>query len=367
MLSLYLGSIYEVHLAENGLAGLELARKLLPDLIISDVMMPELNGFELCRALKQDQGPMSLIPVILLTSEKEKAFKLDGLDAGAHDYLTKPFDRQELLVRVKNLITLHTNEKKLGQALKELRRKDQLLQNDIEKAQTFQQKMLPATFQSSELMVEAIYLPLDLVSGDMYDVFEISKSHIRIMILDSTGHGVHAAMKTMVIMSIYEWLKRQLIEPKELIATLNRESYHKYGRMLSFCACCLDLEIGPEGVLVKYANAGLPPLIRISENNAEPIFKESSVLGINDKITIFSHSFTLHPKESLFAYTDGLIDHRNQNNRLFNLRTLVNLMKKQMLETNNLKQLLKRAVESFDTFMNHQLDDDITLIGVESL
>lgn len=98
-----LESQYNIRLAYDGEAGLIQGQHHLPDLIISDIMMPKLDGIQLCKALKQDIGT-SHIPVIMLTAKAAKDNKLIGLQAGADAYLTKPFDKEELLVRVKNLI-----------------------------------------------------------------------------------------------------------------------------------------------------------------------------------------------------------------------------------------------------------------------
>jgi signal transduction histidine kinase/DNA-binding response OmpR family regulator/Tfp pilus assembly protein PilF len=103
----YISSIltdsYNVELAENGKEGLDLAIEQVPDLIISDLMMPEMDGNELCHALKTNEKT-SHIPLIMLTAKADSESKIEGLKKGADDYLIKPFNEEELKVRVKNLI-----------------------------------------------------------------------------------------------------------------------------------------------------------------------------------------------------------------------------------------------------------------------
>ncbi|MEL6804322.1 MAG: response regulator, partial [Bacteroidota bacterium] len=102
---------YHMLVARDGQAGLELANEQVPDIIVSDVMMPRMDGFEMCELLKQDVRT-SHIPIILLTAKSTQADKIQGLKYGADAYLAKPFNEQELGIRIENLIDLRKSLQK---------------------------------------------------------------------------------------------------------------------------------------------------------------------------------------------------------------------------------------------------------------
>lgn len=111
MLSCLSGN-YRVKSAKNGLEALEKAREIRPDLIISDVVMPKMTGYDLCRAVRADED-LKLTPIILVTSKAAVDDKIEGLEAGANDYLPKPFNAEELFARVGNLLTLRKQQHEL--------------------------------------------------------------------------------------------------------------------------------------------------------------------------------------------------------------------------------------------------------------
>ena len=103
-----LDSDYQIEVAHNGQRGIDKALEIIPDLIISDVMMPEKDGFEVTQFLKTNECT-SHIPIILLTAKADVASKIEGLQRGADAYLPKPFDKMELLVRMEKLLELRKN------------------------------------------------------------------------------------------------------------------------------------------------------------------------------------------------------------------------------------------------------------------
>jgi DNA-binding response OmpR family regulator len=111
MLQIYFGNLgYEVDLAPRGSDALEKTRQRMPHLIVLDIMLPDIDGYEVCRCLRT-QTRTSHIPVIFLTQKDERSDKLQGLELGADDYITKPFDIEELRLRVQNAIARSEREK----------------------------------------------------------------------------------------------------------------------------------------------------------------------------------------------------------------------------------------------------------------
>jgi len=113
LLAFLVGQEFRLRLARNGREGLEAVRQRAPDLVLTDVMMPEMSGTELCEAIKRD-ADLAAIPVVLVTSKAERQMKIEGLELGADDYVTKPFHPRELLARVRALVKLRRAQQELA-------------------------------------------------------------------------------------------------------------------------------------------------------------------------------------------------------------------------------------------------------------
>ncbi|MDR0430533.1 MAG: response regulator [Tannerellaceae bacterium] len=152
---------YQIEEAANGKTGLEMARKLMPDLIITDVMMPEINGIELCRILKTESDT-SHIPIIILTAQGSMEHRIEGLETGADSYISKPFHTKYLQIRVEKLIELRAKMKERfsksinmdAQEITLTSTDERLLQNAIDYVRT--------NIENPELSVEAMSKNLGL-------------------------------------------------------------------------------------------------------------------------------------------------------------------------------------------------------------
>jgi signal transduction histidine kinase/DNA-binding response OmpR family regulator len=174
---------YQVSEAVDGMDGLEKAETSIPDLIISDVMMPRMNGYDMCKELKTN-NKTNHIPIILLTAKASRENKIEGLETGADDYLIKPFDEEELLIRIRNLITVRENMQK--------KFKGESLMRPLEiKATSVQQKFL-------QELKEVIEANLD---NDQFGVDELGRE------MAMSRSQVHRKLKAMTDQSATTFIR----------------------------------------------------------------------------------------------------------------------------------------------------------------
>jgi signal transduction histidine kinase/ligand-binding sensor domain-containing protein/AraC-like DNA-binding protein len=182
---------YKLQFARNGREGIDRALEVIPDIIISDVMMPEIDGFELCQTLKQDERT-SHIPIILLTAKADITSKLEGLEYGADAYLAKPFHRAELDVRLRKLI--------------ELRRKLQARYNHPDF------KPEPATEKEDAFVLKVRQLVLDNIDDPGFGIEELTAK------LFLHRSQLHRKLKALTGMSTSHFIRRiRLQEGRRLL------------------------------------------------------------------------------------------------------------------------------------------------------
>ena len=192
---------YEVVAAPSGKVALQIADRTRPDLILLDIMMPEMDGFETCQRLKADASTVD-IPAIFITAKDETSSLVKGFEVGGVDYIQKPFRHEEIRARVKTHLTIKqlgdklrkTNdalEKALNQLIVDNVRKTEELEN----ARVIQQGFLPPSVpELSFLEIAAFQNAATEVGGDYYDFFAEFDDKLLVAIGDATGHGVGAAL-----------------------------------------------------------------------------------------------------------------------------------------------------------------------------
>jgi serine phosphatase RsbU (regulator of sigma subunit) len=249
----------------------------------------------------------------------------------------------------------------LANLLATLRDKEHRIMDDLEQARAFQQSILPTLPSSALAQVEAYFRPLELVGGDVYDLCQLAENHFRIFVADATGHGVQAAMRTIVLKAEYDRLKYEIGNPAALLETFNRNLVTLYSRSEMLCtACCVDVIVRAESARVRYANAAQPPIIRLIGDRTQEVDSEGPFMGLTKDMEVPLSEFDVAIGERLFVYTDGISDQPNGSGATFDLagelRANAGLA---------LSAMFQRIVDAFDAFRGDcTTADDVTLLGI---
>src|SRR5262245_21446269 len=206
------GSGHRILAARNGSAALEIARRATPDLVLLDILMPDMSGFEVYRRLNEraDAAP---VPVIFLSALDDSADKIAGLGLGAVDYVTKPIQPEEVRARVDNHLTrLHLQ--------RELRRNRDLLDRELADAADLQRLMLP---QAMPPGFAAHYRTSRHAGGDYYDVKRLDDHRWSFIVADVSGHGASAAIVTAMIRPLFHTLGHAAGEPEAALRHINAQ------------------------------------------------------------------------------------------------------------------------------------------------
>lgn len=276
------------------------------------------------------------------------------------------FDRQKLLYeRTSEKIMRDTEE--MVRVLTELEERDALIAKDLQYALRFQRAILPKKLLYTHASFEVIYLPAEIVSGDIYDIFELGDGRLRVFLADATGHGVSAALTTMFIKSQYDSLKVAGGSPSELLSAVNDTmTAYAYADM-RFTAVCADFH--PRYNRVTYATAAHPrPLVvRITEEDSmyDAFFAPSGgpYLGLEPGLAFPEHSVELARGERIYFVTDGLVDATSPDGSRFGEDRVSSYAKRAMMANVELSMLLTPALSTFVT-EGCALADDVTVIGM---
>ena len=252
----------------------------------------------------------------------------------------------------------------LSVALRVLEDRDRHIRDDLDEARSFQRMILPTMPADSRLQFAALYRPVAEVGGDIYDVFEMAPGHFRIFIADARGHGVQAALRTMVLKSEYERVRRDARSPGLALEGLNQRICQRYPEMHLQCtAACID--IAPDergGARVTYAAAAHPPFIHITATKTNELILSGPHLGVQPEITIQTAEVRLERGERFLAYTDGLYEQAGANGEMYGVDRMLSDMTIEV----PLDEVPARVQAAVEAFAGHkELIDDITLVVVE--
>lgn len=356
------GSILErenmdISFALDGDTALKMLVESKFDLILLDIILPGMDGFTICQHIKKIQLQKET-PIIFLTAKTEIESLAKGFEMGGVDYVTKPFQEKELIARIKTHTELSHSRKQLTQALTSITR-------DLNMAREIQRGILIKNLKIPNVKLQIEYQPMIEVGGDFYDVEEIQEKKIRVFIADATGHGVQAALMTMVIKGEYERIKtNDFSMPDRVLAALNENYIQNFQHLANFFTCAL-VDIDLEQKKLYYSSAAHPQqLLLTEEGDIIHLITEGSIVGMvkESYYRTIEHRFSCGDR--LVLYSDGLTETYNQKGEQFGQDKFIELAREmKQLEIQDFCQKILQENKKFRN--NSQAKDDIILIALQ--
>jgi serine phosphatase RsbU (regulator of sigma subunit) len=359
----------------------ELHRKNRYGLILLDLQMPGMDGFEVMEGLKEIERD-GYLPVLVITAQPDH--KLRALEAGAKDFVAKPFDLAELRARVRNILEvrlLHLKNKSYSKMLEETVREleasrevirlknleeQERNERELALAQETQESLLPRFLpQFENFRIHAYNSPTRYVGGDFYDFLQLSSGAWVGVLADVSGKGISAALLSSMVLGA---LAMEFRSGAPLPEVLNRVNQLLCERSLPFQFVTLFLSLlSPDGA-GQFISAGHTPayLFRSATGKIEKLVSDAHFLGMFDTACYPSRTFHLDKGDILVVYSDGLTDAQNPQEELFGEKKLLSVIRQEAPSgSHGLERKLLQAIEEFTQGMPQT--DDITFVAIEKI
>jgi sigma-B regulation protein RsbU (phosphoserine phosphatase) len=356
-----LKDIYKIRVATNGAKALALAKDAPPpDLVLLDVMMPQMDGYEVCSRLKADPETRD-IPVIFLTGQTEIEDETRGFEVGAVDYIHKPFSPAVVKARVHTHLVLRGIREQLALQLL-------TIQKELETARQIQMSILPSSIpQLPGLDIAARYIPMTSVAGDFYDFIVVDEKRLGILVADVSGHGMPAALIASMLKIALAAETEHAADPAQVLLGLNQTLCGKFEHHFITAAY---LFVDLLNRTLTYAAAGHPPLLLWDQSSkgVRDVEENGLFLGKFPWATYTSRELPLKAGDWCLLYTDGIPETTNPADVEFGTDRF-----KQVLETNkssSADQFADRLLEELSRWSarapGEDLDDDVTLVAIHA-
>lgn len=349
---------FDCSVAEGAEEGIQLAKSLMPDIIVSDIMMPKIDGFAFRRLLLADQDLKS-IPFIFLTSKGEENDILEGYDLGIADYVLKTAGPRVVVAKVTAIVKSLGKERErivseLHQAADSLRIK--VVPDNKPDFEGFEIEHWHQTFQG-------------IPGGDFIDYVSLNEDNIAIILGDVMGKKWGAWYFALAYAGYVRSAIRVVLQttsdysPKEILQQVN-QSVYKDAKVSEVFATLSIVILNGKTKTAKYSGAGdLPILLKKSlTGEVEKISSRGKLLGFRPDGGFEDQLISLSPNDSIVLLTDGVIESRNKDGEQFGLDNLTSIMQ----NTNSEKSLLNSIKKEFSTFTLDNYEDDISLITIKA-
>jgi len=350
---------YDIILANDGEQGLKLAYQLRPAMIICDWVMPRMSGIEVCRKIKAS-SELATTFFILLTSLGSVRDRVNGLDAGADDFLCKPIEMYELEARVRAGLRLH-------QLNDDLKKQKQLLESELAEAAEYVSSILPEPMAEEPIAIDVYFLPSRQLGGDGFDYYWLDRDCLVIYLLDVSGHGLRAALPSLSIINLLR--SRSLTnvnyyKPSEVLQRLN-ENFQMSARNDKYFTIWYGVYNCQTRQLV-YASAGHPPGVLFAYDRdkmlQKPLKTAGFPVGMFPEAEYSEACCQIESSANLYIFSDGIYEIDRADGTIWSLDEFIDLLTDyQTVVDRNAKGLVDRIKIHNN---NRSFEDDVSVIQI---
>jgi phosphoserine phosphatase RsbU/P len=310
---------YDISYATNAKDALEVLSNKLPDLILLDVMMPDVDGFQLCEIIKKDISTKE-IPVIFLTARISTEDIIKGFQVGAVDYIMKPFNVKELLIRIKTHLELkfskeiiHNKVNEINEVNKKLveinAEKDKylsIINKELESASEYVISLLPKPILKGAIKTDWVYIPSSGLGGDIFGYRNLDRDNFSFYLLDVCGHGIRSALHSVAILNVLNYQTLSKVDFKDPVQVL--KELNQLFQMTDYDDLYFSIIYGIYNKKTRnlnYASAGHPPSLMISSEGTQVLKSQNRVMGFLKEIDIRADNILIPEHTDLYVYSDG--------------------------------------------------------------
>ena len=287
---------YDADIVQSGKLALEMTKKHKYSIILLDVIMPEMDGFEVLKQLKMDYET-SNIPVILISGSDNHKDILTGFELGAADFITKPFHLLEVKARIRSHVKLFVTLEKLAHSQSEILK-------EVSKTQNYMLKK-PKDFPTANFNV--YYKSLHAAGGDIYDIIKYSDDVTGYFVGDFSGHSISTGFLTSAIIALLHQNCIEEYSAEESMTLINKALCDLMPTGVYLTAVYVIVDRRDYSITA--VNMGHPPILIIGEDGkVEEVGRGGDLLGIFYDATFSSIKRDVIEGDKVFLYTDGLIE-----------------------------------------------------------
>lgn len=374
---------HTVTIAKNGAEAIHILEESDIQFVISDWSMPLISGEELCRIVREKLDVKRYIYIILLTARQEKQDLITGMEAGADDFIRKPFNKEELRVRIRAGERTLQMEKILAEQNLRLVEAQKELQNDLEAAALVQRNLLPRPeqqpFWDAGYRFDWLYSPAAFLGGDTCNVVRLDKTHAGFYMIDVAGHGIPAALKTVMLHQSLSAANGQagllkddisyapycfIRPPAEALYELNNASQTENDAMHYFTMIYGIIDVTTGRTLL--SQAGHPPAIMLRSGGEQEVMDSDGgvPIGMLEGMTYDEKEFFFAKGDRLILYTDGITECENVLGEQFTTNRFQEVLREcSHKPIQEMIQCIHQALVAWRGSAN--FDDDVSLLVIE--